>query len=86
MTRNALTIRTDDGDSLPPRLPMNRDSVTENRRRPQSVRLSNLRHPVFITLAVFKIHSQSSLSNHNERRLCARRTRAESVCVGTCDP
>ena len=30
MSRNALTIRTDDGDCLPPRLPINRDSVTEN--------------------------------------------------------
>ena len=27
MTRNALTIRTDDGDCLPPRLPINRDSL-----------------------------------------------------------
>ena len=48
MTRNALTIRTDDGDSLPPRLPINRDSVTVNHRRPQptSARESSLREDV----------------------------------------
>ena len=43
MTRNALTIRTDDGDSLPPRLPINRDSVTVNHRRPQSARALSAR-------------------------------------------